>query len=217
MIPHYNIIQGTPEWHEIRYRKLGGTSAKSLLVDSDTLLKNIGCEFIEPFELEEDGFINADMQRGIELEPMARQELIKYSGLEFIEVGWCQSKEVDLIGISPDSITSDLKNMAEIKCPGKEKHFETLINGVIPSDHIYQCLHCFVVNPLCECVWFVSFRPECQYPLFVRKLLATDVIELTVNRKKEIDTVRNFTDRMRAAAIGLQVRIDATLAQLESI
>lgn len=207
MKAHFEIIQGTAEWHAIRYGKIGGTLCSSLLVKSDTLLKNVGSCYTEEYVPSDDDYVNSDMQRGIELEPYARRELSAYTKLSFIECGWLQSLKCDLMGISPDGVTSDLKHHAEIKCPTKEKHFENCYNDRIPDDNIYQCLQSFAVNPGLISVFFCSYRPENVKPLFVKELCRDDVIEITVNRKKETGTVISFAERMMAAAIELDKTI----------
>jgi len=215
MIAHWDIVQGTEEWHKIRYGKIGGTLAKSILVEGDTLIKNVGSCYLEPFELEVDGYESFDMIRGTELEPIARRELSAYTGFDFLECGWLQSEECELMGISPDGITKSLTVGAEIKCPAKEKHTETLFNGVIPDGNIYQCLQLFAVNPLFEVVYFASFRPESQYPLFVRKITLNDIITLTVNRKKEVGTVQSFVERMRVSSTVIHATIKSKIKSLE--
>jgi len=214
MIAYWDIIQGTDQWHEIRYGKIGGTLSSSLLVKSHTLLKNVGSCYTEEYVPTPDSFVNYDMQRGIELEPMARRELSVYTGLIFKECGWLQSLKCDLMGISPDGITEDLKHIAEIKCPNKEKHFENCYNNKIPDDNIYQCIQSFAVNPGLISVFFCSFRPENLRPLFVKELKRSDIIELTVNRKKESGTVISFADRLMESALELQVKIKNTVDNL---
>ncbi len=208
MIAYWDIIQGSEQWHEIRYGKIGGTLSSSLLVKSDTLVKNVGSCYTEDFTLPDDGFASYDMQRGVELEPMARAELSTYTGLEFLECGWIQSEVSKLMGISPDGITKDLFYQAEIKCPAKEKHFENCYNDKVPDDHLYQCIQAFSVNPHLQSIFFCSFRPENIKPLFVKEMKRNDIIEITVNRKKEKGTVISFADRLMEAALELEQTIN---------
>jgi hypothetical protein len=74
MIRINDIEQGTSEWHETRYRKVGGSTAKGLFVKSDTLKIELLGQFFESFNYVE-GYISDDMARGNLLEPFAVNEL----------------------------------------------------------------------------------------------------------------------------------------------
>lgn len=233
MIAHWEIIQGSPEWHQIRYRKIGGTLSKGLLTDTDTLLNNLIAEHLEPFELDEDGFENEHMIRGKELEPEAVMKLSQYTGIEFTFCGWLQSVSIPLIGISPDAITSDLKVSAEIKCPAKEKHTKTVREGVIPSDYLNQCVHAFAVNPKLEKLYFCSYRPESSKPLFVRELTRDSEVDLGFELKTkvkedrgkgvkeyvqyvaDIRTVSDWVKLIHEKAKAMELSIQSELTRLE--
>jgi len=83
---HFNIDQQSSEWFELKWGKIGGTRAKELFVKSDTLFYKLLAETIEPFDEDaEESYQSEAMERGNFLEPQARIELQKYTGLEFIE------------------------------------------------------------------------------------------------------------------------------------
>ena len=216
MIVRNDITQGTDEWHECRYRKIGGTLSKGLFVKSDTLLIELLAEFAEDFEPPFDSFESFDMQRGTELEPLAMAELIKYTGIEFQSAGWLQCEEINLLGICPDGITECKKFSAEIKCPAKKKHLSTILNNEIPSDNIHQCLHYFTINPLLEKHFFVSFRPENNYKrLFVKELTRSTLIDLGTKSKPNIKSVAEWVLIAKSEAIELQVQINESIKKLE--
>src|ERR1700693_2793719 len=140
MIARYDIEQRTPEWHELKYGKVGGSTSKGLFVPSDTLLLELLAEATEPFVLDDDSYELPDMLRGNELEPYARAEGEKYAGVKFLVPGWLQCEEIPILGISPDGITEDETFTIEIKCPGAKRHIETVYNNEIPKDNIHQSL-----------------------------------------------------------------------------
>jgi len=190
MIAHWDIIQGTAEWHQIRNGKIGGSTAYGLFVKSDTLLNDLVAARLEPFEIDEDGgYENSAIRRGNELEPLARRELSAYTGYDFQECGWLQSEFNELLGISPDGITKDMKFMCEIKCPGRKEHLETLRGKVIPLKHLDQVVHNFTVNDDLEKVFFCSFRPECEYPLFVKSADRETMVNLGTKSKPIVKPV----------------------------
>ena len=175
---HFNIEQKSSEWFEIKHGKIGGTRAKELFVKSDTLFFKLLAEHVEPFDedSDEEGYISEAMERGNFLEPEARLELGKYTGLEFIECGWIQSNH-ELMGISPDGITSDLQNQCEIKCPQAIAHLKIVLSEQIPIEYINQCVHAFTCNDKLKNLYFVSYRPECKVkPLFVKELTRESLV-----------------------------------------
>lgn len=210
---HFELIQGTEAWHQIRWGKVGGVLAKSLLGKPETLINEIGSCQLEPFSMDEDGYINAAMQRGIDLEPIARAEMQKYISaslgreITLHTCGWLQNTTIPVIGISPDGVTEDLTIQIEIKCPGKNKHAATLYGGVIPDDNIDQCLHAFTVNPLLEKLYFGSFRPESEYPLFPKLMTRETIVDMGTKAKPVCKPVSEWVAILQAAAITLQENV----------
>lgn len=180
----YDIKQGSDEWHEIRHGKIGGTLASGLFTKTDNLLDELltaNCEDYDPFI---DGFVSSDMQRGNELQPEALKNLIEYTKIDFIEVGWLQCEDNELLGISPDGITENFKISCEIKCPGAKRHTQTIKSNEIPLDNIHQCIHYFTVNPFLERHFFCSYRPENKFKqLFVKELTRDSVVNIGTNAK----------------------------------
>jgi hypothetical protein len=210
-----NVKQGTPEWHEVRYRKIGGSTSKGLFVKVNTLRNELIGQFLEDFE-DVDNYLSADMERGNELEPYAIKELNKYTGLTFNNAGWLQCEEIPLLGISPDGITDDNYHSCEVKCPGRKKHTETILNGGIPLDHLHQCLHYFTVNPELETHTFASFRPENKIkPLYAYAITRDCEINLGTKAKPVLKKVSEWVEIAKTNAKKLQIDIDLAIKQLE--
>ena len=168
MITRYDIEQRTEEWHEIKHAKIGGTRSGT---QEKTLLPEIIAELTEPFAGGDEGFTSSAMQRGVDLEPIAREALEAELFIQFKECGWLQSDVNDLLGISPDGISEDETIMCEIKCPSAKKHMEQVLSKEILPDYVDQLIHAFVVNDKLEKHYFVSFRPEnTKKPLWYREL-----------------------------------------------
>jgi hypothetical protein len=83
----------------------------------------------------EEGYTNAAMQRGIDLEPEAIQayELIKEVKVE--RVGFCY--EENKWGCSPDGLVGD-DGMIQIKCPSMAVHVSYLIDNKLPTKYFQQ-------------------------------------------------------------------------------
>jgi hypothetical protein len=214
MKANYNITQGTEEWHNIRYAKIGGTLSKGLFIESDTLMLDLLAEMVEPIQLDDDSYESKDMMRGVELEPLARQELSKYIGVELIECGWLQCEEIDILGISPDGISQCETISAEIKCPQAKKHTSTIYYNEIPKDNIHQCLHYFTINPKLEKHYFCSFRPESIKTIFVKELTRESLIDLGTKAKPNIKTIEEWVSIAKDKAIKLQADLKIAIESL---
>lgn len=210
---HYNIEQGTEEWHRKRWGRIGGTRGNGLFVKSDTLAIEVLAEECEEYQ-DDDSFQNKDMQRGNELEPVARERLEEYTGLKFLEAGWIDS-DIDRVGISPDGITADETIQCEIKCPARKKHTEYCLGGVVPKDHIHQCIHAFLVNSKLEKLYFCSFRPESLKPLFVVCLTRESEVNIGTAAKPKMFTIDRLADDAMIAAHDLNKDIDRMKEELE--
>jgi putative phage-type endonuclease len=212
MEAHFNIEQGSYEWHEIRHGKIGGTASKGLFVKSDTLLYELLAEKTESF-IEEESYISDDMLRGMQLEPEARQWANENYKCEFIECGWIQS-DIELLGISPDGITADFTQAIEIKCPQAKRHIQTVIDNDIPLDNLHQCLHYFTVNDRLEQLHFISYRPESIKPVFTRTLTRESMINLGTKAKPVLKTVNEWVTIAKAEAVTLQYQLNQSLSKL---
>lgn len=198
MIAHWDIIQGTEEWHRIRYRKIGGTRSKQLYDNSEALLIELVGEHLEEFEIDFDSYESSDMVRGHELEPIALQRVNEKFNLNLYPCGWLQCEDIPLLGYSPDGIELDLKTMVEIKCPAMKKHTATILSGSIPLDNIGQCLHAFTVNPHLERLIFASFRPETTIQLFTYELNRQSDVNVGTEKTPKIVTVQFAVDKLKA-------------------
>jgi putative phage-type endonuclease len=84
----------------------------------------------------DEGFTNSHMDRGIELEPLARAAYEFKQGVTVTEVGFVDHPSIYMSGASPDGIVDD--GLVEIKCPTAANHVDTLLSGKAPSKYIPQ-------------------------------------------------------------------------------
>lgn len=215
MTVRYDIEQGTEEWYKVRYGKIGGTTSAGLFVNSDTLLLGLLAELTEPIDLDYDSYVSDDMQRGIELEPIARKSLSEYIGVELLQAGWLQSTEHELLGISPDGISKCETVTSEIKCPGAKRHVETLLSNEIPLDNLKQCIHYFTVNPKLEKHYFCSYRPESIKPMFVKVLYRDSLVNLGTKAKPVPKTISECVSIAKNATIVLEGQIKEAIEKLK--
>jgi putative phage-type endonuclease len=112
----------------------------------------------------EDGYCNAAMTRGIELEPEARSFFEMLHDVEVQEVGMCYRDEQKLFSCSPDGLMENAG--LEIKCPQLSTHIEYLLNNALPATYFQQVQGSLYVTGLSH--WFfMSYYPGIK-PLIVK-------------------------------------------------
>ena len=129
------IEQGTKEWLDLRKIKITATDACVIMKTS---------KWKTPLELYEEkttelpsrNCVNSAMQRGIDLEPIAREEFIKTTGIQVTPKVFVN----DWALASLDGISEDGSTIVEIKCPGKKDHC-TALEGNIPLHYYPQIQH----------------------------------------------------------------------------
>lgn len=172
-IYRYDIIQRTPEWIEIKRGKMSASNAETIIANGkglETYIYNLMAEYYSSAEKE--NYINADMQRGIDLEPEARLEFEFYTGLDVQEVGFIEYNE--FIGVSPDGLIGD-GGLIEIKCPNDSIYFKLLLSNNIKPEYIAQMQMQLYVTDRQYC-YFVSYNPNFEKSLYIKK----------INRDKEM-------------------------------
>jgi len=142
MIIH-NFEQKSEAWHEARCGRVTGTRFKALVSGESTqtykdLVTNIACEIIT--RRQEDTYTSPDMERGVELEPIARDLYSEIMGVNVQEIGFITPDEdnpyLEWMGISPDGVIKN--SLLEIKCPKARTHLEYIEANKLPSEYRYQ-------------------------------------------------------------------------------
>lgn len=210
-----NIEQRSPEWFELKYRRIGGTRSKGLTENPETLLIELIGEFGEDYVEQEEEFISDSMLDGIIKEPEARAALNAYTGHTFVEVGWVQS-DIELLGISPDGVTADGKRMCEIKCPQTKRHVDTCLKNEIPLDNLDQCIHYFTVNEKLEELYFLSYRPEFNpKPMFIKVLTLGSLVNVGTEKRPVLKEIAEVVAMKRKAAKFIETQIPLIINQLK--
>lgn len=140
------LEQRSNEWFEMRkgrftasdiIRLLGKETLKSTKQSIDTFAFEKAVETIYGLEDNEDTFVSKDMQRGIELEPLAFDKFKELKSLEFIDVQKCVFFPYgNDAGASPDGLVGK-DAILEIKCPRRNKFFKYVANGFDEVDDKY--------------------------------------------------------------------------------
>ena len=163
----YNFEQRTDEWYAIRRGKMSASNAETIIANGkglETYIYNLMAEYYSSAEKE--NYINADMQRGIDLEPEARLEFEFYTDLDVQEVGFIEHNE--FIGVSPDGLIGD-DGLIEIKCPNDSIYFKLLLSNNIKPEYIAQMQMQMYVTDRQYC-YFVSYNPNFEKSLYIKKI-----------------------------------------------
>jgi len=80
--------------------------------------------------------VTAAMQRGTDLEPIARAEYESITVSLVDEVGLINHPDIEWFAASPDGLVDD--GLVEIKCPNTATHIEFIETGKIPSRYKWQ-------------------------------------------------------------------------------
>jgi len=150
----HKIEQGTPEWHALRLGKLTASVAQAIATAGkglDTLVYKKVAEKLTGKA--EEGYTNANMERGKELEAMAMNAYELETGNVVDRVGFCELDEY--CGCSPDGLIGSV-GLVEIKCKSSPVFVKELLTDEIDSAHMWQM----------QMQMFVTGRRFCDYAVF---------------------------------------------------
>ena len=119
----------------------------------------------------EDVFTSYEMQRGIDLEPVARRAAGKRLGVQIRETGFLAHREL-MVGASLDGDVDDFQAAVEIKCPRTTTHLSYIEEKGLPDQYMGQLLNNAYVSGA-DTIFFVSFDdrvpPHLQLCIVERK------------------------------------------------
>ena len=174
MIIH-DVEQGSYEWHQIRLGKITSTRLKKVLSKDNLSLVDELIAEEETGLSDDDGFVSEDMQRGIDLEPLAIKEYESMTGNTVTRYGILQSDELPILCQSPDGYVGT-EGAIEVKCPRTKTHVKYIRQGKIPNDYKEQVWCYFMVNPNLKWLDFISYDPRLvKKPIWVLRVNREDV------------------------------------------
>ena len=137
-----SILQRSDEWHEQRKGKFTASEIYKLMGIKALGETGKGYAFDkaveELFGETEETFVSYDMQRGIELEPLAFAKFQELKESEFLQVETCGFFNFgESAGASPDGIVGE-DAILEIKCPKPSAFFKLVATNEIKDQYLYQ-------------------------------------------------------------------------------
>lgn len=174
MIIH-DVEQGSYEWHQIRLGKITSTRLKKVMSKDNLSLVDELIAEEETGLSDDDGFVSEDMQRGIDLEPLAIKEYESITGNSVTRYGILQSDDLPILCQSPDGYVGT-EGAIEVKCPRTKTHVKYIRQGKIPNEYKEQVWCYFMVNPNLKWLDFISYDPRLtKKPIWVLRVNREDV------------------------------------------
>lgn len=115
-------------------------------------------------------FVSVWMERGVELEPLARAAYELRKDTTVSTVDFVLHPTMEWAGASPDGLVGD-DGLVEFKCPKANTHAEYLLGECVPEEYIPQMMWQMACTERQWCD-FVSYHPDFPDPLdlFVSRL-----------------------------------------------
>jgi putative phage-type endonuclease len=177
----YNIDQGSEEWFELRLEyPLTASEAQAIGNGGKGLETLVWTKLAEKYsQAPRESYTNKDLERGKELEPIARSMYELETGNQVEVVGFITNEKISKVGgASPDGMTKD--GLVEIKCFDDKKHFQNIVNGLeIESQYIWQMQMqmLFTEREWCD---FIAYNPNFEKSLLVKR------VEADIEKQKAI-------------------------------
>lgn len=189
---HEDIIQGSDEWKKLRVGKVTASRVADVIAKTksgySTSRANYAAELITErlTGLPTEGFTNAAMQWGTEMEPEARSAYEFFRAEEVVQVPFANHPTIGDAGASPDGLVGP-DGLVEIKCPITATHIETLRFKQVPAKYITQMQWQMACTGRQWCD-FVSYDPRMQDSMrfFCKRVHRDD--EMITNLEKEVIT-----------------------------
>jgi len=182
-----DVKQGSDEWLKMRFGKITGSRLKEVFKSDNLTLVDEMISEIDS-ELIDKSFVSVEMQRGKDLEPIARSIYEQIKEIKIDEIGFCLSDSNDYLAFSTDGFTECRTGGIEIKCPSTKTHVKYIRMNQIPNEYKYQ-VHCaFLVNKKLEWLDFVSFDDRFKSrPMWIKRVTRQEIESVLIEDQKEID------------------------------
>jgi len=201
-----DIHQGSPEWMALRIGRIGGSRVADILTEgrsgAESLVRRkykneIIREKLTGLKL--NTFKTPAMQRGIDLEPLARAWYEVKHNVFVDQVAIVKHPTIKDAQCSPDGIVFSKNHLIEIKVPNPENHLDNYLTGGKQLEQYYdQAMWQLACMPEMEFCDIVSFDPEMPDHLkgFVKRIYRDDEYIKTMEKSvidflSETETIIN--------------------------
>lgn len=203
------IEQGSDAWVKIRLGKVTGSRISDILAVTKSGPSASRVNYRAQLVAERltgvmvEGYTNAAMERGKEVEADARRAYAFRTGHKVLEAGFALHPRIEMSGASPDGLIGD-DGVVEFKCPNTATHIDTLRGGIIAKSYRDQILWEMACTGRTFCD-FVSFDPRLPESM----CLAIRRVNLDLERLGEVENeVRIFLAEVDETVADLRKRYE---------
>jgi len=173
-----DLEQGSPEWHDQRRGMVTASVVGQLVTPTLKVASNdysrgltalLAAERISGYT--DPTWMNADMMRGVEDEPRARDAYAEHFGVTVETVGFMvRETENWCLGYSPDGLIGE-NGLIEIKSRRQKKQLQTILADEVPAENMAQLQAGLLVSGR----GFIDYVSYCGgLPLYVKRVLPDD-------------------------------------------
>lgn len=173
----HKVKQGTLPWFALRIGKVTGSRfAKMMSNDNLSLVDILVAERVTG-QSEDTDYVSEEMQRGTDLEPLARVAYETHTKKKVRQIGFITSTQYPMFGLSPDGFVGR-KGAIEIKCMSTRNHVKAIRQNKVLNEYKYQVICYFLINEKLEWLDFVSYDPRFwKRPLHIHRVTRTDLLD----------------------------------------
>lgn len=199
--------QGSEEWFKFRLGKVSASRVADLMAKTKSgyaasrknYMSELLCQRLTGQR--EEGFTSAAMQRGIDVEPIARGRYEVEADVLVVETGCIAHPHIDDFVASPDGLVGDDGSL-EIKCPNTATHIDFIKTGKIPMRYQHQ----MTAQMLC------AERQWCDFVMFDDRLpphLAYKCIRFNLDS--------DMAEEMESEVKNFLIELNETIETLEKV
>lgn len=174
----HSVEQGSEAWFNLRLQyPLTASNAQAIGNQGKGLETLCWEKLAEKYShADKEPYINKHLERGQELEPLAREMYELETGNDVVEVGFITDESISTKGgASPDGMIGD-NGLIEIKCFADTKHFQAIVESrtgefKIESQYIWQMQQQMLFTGR-QWVDFVAYNPNYEQSLLIQRVEA---------------------------------------------
>lgn len=188
--------QGTPEWFEVRLGKFTASTAQAIASNGkglETLVFEKAAEVVTGKMKPQ--YTNDDIERGKELEMMARNAFELETGVQVKEVGFIE--ESKYIGCSPDGFVEE-DGLVEIKCKNDANFARYMYEGKIDPEHNWQMQMQMLITGR-KYVYYAVYNENFPKPIIVKKVERneSDIAKLKAGLSTAVALLETIVEKIK--------------------
>lgn len=136
--------QRTPEWYAKRVAKVTASKVADVMAKTKTGYSASRAAYMADLVVEAmtgqpkpNGFVSPAMQRGIDIEPLARDRYSAKTGNLVDQIDFVDHPTIANAGCSPDGLVGD-DTVVEFKAPETHTHFDYIESKTVPAKYMAQ-------------------------------------------------------------------------------